>query len=63
MPKSDDFPPLGLFVDFNIQVTSFLDNATLNEYVKLLGHSKGQLTIVGPVSESVHPSYYCRVAP
>jgi len=27
-PKGDDFPSLGLFVDFNIQVTSFLENAT-----------------------------------
>jgi len=31
---------LGLFVNFNIKITSFLENATPDEYVGLHAHSK-----------------------
>ena len=58
MPKGDDFPFWGLFVDFNIQVISFLENATSHVYVRLHGCSKGQLTIFGLVSALVYPHYY-----
>ena len=63
IPKGEDFPPLGFFVDLDIQLTSFLDNPTSHECIKLLGHSKGWLTILEPAPDSVPPYCYCRVFP
>ena len=37
---TDFWPSRMFFVDFNIQVTSFLENATSHEYVWLHAHSK-----------------------
>jgi len=56
-------PPSGLFANFNIQVTSFLDNAASHECIKLLGYLKGRLIILGPTPESVHPYIYCQIFP
>ena len=43
-------------MDFNIQVTSFLDNAMSHEHIRLYGHSKGQVTIFWLVSALFTPS-------
>ena len=61
MPKGEDFPPLGFFVDLNIQFTSFLDNPTSHEYTKLLRHWKGWLTILGLAPDSVPLDFYCQM--
>ena len=38
--EGDDFPLLGLFVDFDIQIIFLLKNAALHEYTGLHAHSK-----------------------
>ena len=41
MPEGEDFLPSRMsLVDFNIQVTSFSENATPNEHIGLHAHSK-----------------------
>ena len=58
-PKEVSFLPPGTFlVDFNIQVTSSLEDAVSHEHGGLHRHSKGQLTIFGSVPALVYLYYH-----